>query len=249
VVIRHVAECHAPAKQCPFENSVAGIRRSGLHLVRNGLGVFVSRATDAAGVDDNPAVSQPHDARNVRVSAQNQRRDQPGGFGFDILDWGRVNDSVVGHPLQPVCSVISRRRVTQKHVVTINHRRRQVSQPIEVLGIQLLVIGAVRCAGPAQFDEQSILIAANGGKAARYQEIGRSPCLERPAGVVGAVSLKSALKRMPDPVGPYGVLHREPGKTPAFFDSFQIQTLLNRYRSEFNEGNPPGHREADEDDF
>jgi hypothetical protein len=66
---------------------------------------------------------------------------------------------------------------------------------------------------------------------------------------VGLVSLKSALKRIPDRVGPYGVLHRERGKTPAFFDSFQIQTLLNRYRSEFNEGNPPGHREADEDDF
>jgi hypothetical protein len=55
--------------------------------------------------------------------------------------------------------------------------------------------------------------------------------------------------RMPDPVGPYGVLHREPGKTPAFFDTFQIQALLNRHRSQLNEGNPPGHREADEDDF
>jgi hypothetical protein len=66
---------------------------------------------------------------------------------------------------------------------------------------------------------------------------------------VGAISLKSALKRMPDPVGRYGVLHRERGKTPAFFDSFQIQALLNRYRSELTEGNPPGHHEADEDDF
>jgi hypothetical protein len=66
---------------------------------------------------------------------------------------------------------------------------------------------------------------------------------------VGPVSLKSALKRMPDPVGRYGVFHRELGKTPPFFDTFQIQALLNRHRSEFNEGNPPGHREADEDDF
>jgi hypothetical protein len=33
---------------------------------------------------------------------------------------------------------------------------------------------------------------------------------------VGPVSLKSALWRMPDPIGPYGVLHRERGKTPAF---------------------------------
>jgi hypothetical protein len=48
---------------------------------------------------------------------------------------------------------------------------------------------------------------------------------------VGPVSLGSALKRMPDPVGPYGVLHRERGKTPTFFDSFHIQALLNRHRS------------------
>jgi hypothetical protein len=66
---------------------------------------------------------------------------------------------------------------------------------------------------------------------------------------VGPVSLKSALWRMPDPIGPYGVLHRERGKTPAFFDAFRIQALLNRHRSGLNEGNPPGHREADEDDF
>jgi hypothetical protein len=66
---------------------------------------------------------------------------------------------------------------------------------------------------------------------------------------VGPVSLKSALMRMPDPIGPYGVLHRERGKTPAFFGTFQIQALLNRHRSELNEGNRLGHREADEDDF
>jgi hypothetical protein len=66
---------------------------------------------------------------------------------------------------------------------------------------------------------------------------------------VGSITLKSALKRMPDPVGRYGVLHRGRGKAPAFFDSFQIQALLNRHRSELNAGNPPGHREADEDDF
>jgi hypothetical protein len=66
---------------------------------------------------------------------------------------------------------------------------------------------------------------------------------------VGPVSLKSALTRMPDPIGPYGVLHRARGKTPAFFGTFQIQALLNRHRSELNEGNRPGHREADEDDF
>jgi len=53
----------------------------------------------------------------------------------------------------------------------------------------------------------------------------------------------------PDPIGPYGVLHRARGKTPAFFGTFQIQALLNRHRSELNEGNRPGHREADEDDF
>jgi hypothetical protein len=49
---------------------------------------------------------------------------------------------------------------------------------------------------------------------------------------VGSITLRSALKRMPDPVGRYGVIHRAPDKTPAFFDNFQIQALLNQHRSE-----------------
>ncbi len=66
---------------------------------------------------------------------------------------------------------------------------------------------------------------------------------------VGLVSLKSALRRMPDRIGPYGVLYRDRGKTPAFFDAAQIEALLLLHRSELSEGNFPGHREADEDDF
>jgi hypothetical protein len=60
------------------------------------------------------------------------------------------------------------------------------------------------------------------------------------------LSLRSALEQMPDPVGPYGVLHREDGKTPPLFDTFQIQALLNWHRSELNRGNKPSHRGADE---
>ncbi len=41
-----------------------------------------------------------------------------------------------------------------------------------------------------------------------------------------AVSLRTALTKMPACVGPYGVLHREAGKAPAFFDAAQIQALL-----------------------
>jgi hypothetical protein len=66
---------------------------------------------------------------------------------------------------------------------------------------------------------------------------------------VGLVSLKSALKRMPDRIGVLSMLHRDVGKTPSFFNAAQIEALLARYRSDFSEGNPPGHREADEDDF
>ncbi len=64
-----------------------------------------------------------------------------------------------------------------------------------------------------------------------------------------AVSLRTALTKMPACVGPYGVLHREAGKAPAFFDAAQIQALLDQHRKGLGAGNLPGHREADEDDF
>jgi hypothetical protein len=66
---------------------------------------------------------------------------------------------------------------------------------------------------------------------------------------VGPISLKSALKRMPDRIGVLSMLHRDAGKNPSFFNAAQIEALLERYRSDFTAGNPPGHREADEDDF
>jgi hypothetical protein len=65
---------------------------------------------------------------------------------------------------------------------------------------------------------------------------------------IGPVSLKSALRRMPDRIGVLSMLHPV-GKSPSFFNAAQIEALLARYRSDFTAGNPPGHREADEDDF
>jgi hypothetical protein len=64
---------------------------------------------------------------------------------------------------------------------------------------------------------------------------------------IGPVSLKSALRRMPDRIGVLSMLHREAGKNPSFFNAAQIEALLERYRAELTAGNPPGHREADED--
>jgi hypothetical protein len=46
----------------------------------------------------------------------------------------------------------------------------------------------------------------------------------------GTVSLRTALIHMPDRVGPMSVLWRDAGKTPAFFDTEQIQALLDRHR-------------------
>jgi hypothetical protein len=66
---------------------------------------------------------------------------------------------------------------------------------------------------------------------------------------IGLVTLRMALARMPEKVGPLGVLYRGQGKIPALFDAGQIQALLDRHRAELEAGNPPGHREADEDDF
>jgi hypothetical protein len=65
----------------------------------------------------------------------------------------------------------------------------------------------------------------------------------------GLVSLRRALIHMPDRIGPLGVLWRDVGKLPAFFDAEQIQALVDQHKKELEAGNPPGHREADEDDF
>jgi hypothetical protein len=54
---------------------------------------------------------------------------------------------------------------------------------------------------------------------------------------------------MPDRVGPLGVLYRDVGKIPAFFDAVQIQALINQHKKELEASNPIGHREADENDF
>jgi hypothetical protein len=53
------------------------------------------------------------------------------------------------------------------------------------------------------------------------------------------VSLRRALKLMPDPVGRYGVLYRDAGKVPPLFDTFQILALLNRHRSELTDDDRP----------
>ena len=66
---------------------------------------------------------------------------------------------------------------------------------------------------------------------------------------IGLVTLRKALSRMPEKVGPLGVLDRGQGKIPALFDAGQIQALPDRHRAELEAGNPSGHREADEDDF
>ncbi len=65
----------------------------------------------------------------------------------------------------------------------------------------------------------------------------------------GLVSLRTALIHMPDRVGPLGVLYRDVGKIPAFFDAGQIQALIDQHKKELEAGKPIGHREADEDDF
>jgi hypothetical protein len=63
---------------------------------------------------------------------------------------------------------------------------------------------------------------------------------------VGAVSLKSALKRMQERIDVRSIPYRNLGKNLSFFNAAQIEALTG---PDFTDGNPPGHREADEDDF
>ena len=65
---------------------------------------------------------------------------------------------------------------------------------------------------------------------------------------VGPLSLKSALKRMPDRIDARSILYRDLGKNPTFFNAERIEALRARYRLS-DEGKRPGHPEADDDDF
>jgi hypothetical protein len=65
----------------------------------------------------------------------------------------------------------------------------------------------------------------------------------------GLVSLRTALVDMPSRVGPLGVLWREAGRIPSFFNAEQIQALVDQHKAKLETSNRIGHREADEDDF
>ena len=64
----------------------------------------------------------------------------------------------------------------------------------------------------------------------------------------GPVSLRTALVHMPSRVGPLGVLWREAGKIPSFFNAEQVQALVDQHKAKLEASNLPGHREADEDE-
>ena len=46
------------------------------------------------------------------------------------------------------------------------------------------------------------------------------------------ITLRSALKRMPDQIGALAALYRDMGKAPAFFDAAQIDLLRARHGSD-----------------
>jgi hypothetical protein len=48
----------------------------------------------------------------------------------------------------------------------------------------------------------------------------------------GPITLRSALKRMPDQISALAVLYRDMGKAPAFFDAAQIDLLRARHASD-----------------
>lgn len=72
MVVGDVPDRYALPERLTFENSVTGVRSSDVNLMKDRYVAIVSRATNTPGVDDKPAISQPDNARNVRVSAQDQ---------------------------------------------------------------------------------------------------------------------------------------------------------------------------------
>jgi hypothetical protein len=152
------------------------------------LCAVVSRAADAAGVDDETAVSEPHHARKVGVPAKDQGRINAENRGLDFLDGRSLNLSILSYPIQPPGCVALRRAVTEQHIIAIYQCRRQACQPVEVALIQLLVIEAAGCSGRTKFNQPPVLIASNRRKTARYQQIGRSSRFKRAAEVISEIN-------------------------------------------------------------
>jgi hypothetical protein len=59
-----------------------------------------------------------------------------------------------------------------------------------------------------------------------------------------ALSLRRALREMPNPVPLSVALFRETGTSPTIFGPSAIEALLVRHRSELKEGKPPARSEA-----
>ena len=99
VIVRHMAERHAPCPVGEFEDRVARVRRAGFDDMRKRMGVAIAGRADAAGIDDQPAVAKPDRAREMGVGAQDQRlRDSLGA----LLD--RIERR---HPHRAVGSTVS----------------------------------------------------------------------------------------------------------------------------------------------
>ena len=167
-----------------LEYGVAGVGRPSLNRMGRWVRATIPRQPDAPRVDDQPAVSEAHDARDVCVTAQDDRRTDPRGLPLDILDGGRRDEAVAGHPVEPVGLVAARGAVAQEHVVAVEQRRRLACEPVHVA-----VVEPCKQSPQARtfLDQYPVLVALNRREAAFHQHVGRALRLQRAADMVAEI--------------------------------------------------------------
>lgn len=145
---------------------------AGFHGVRVGSIVGVGRESDAAGIDDERSVGQVDSAGDVRVAAEDQVGINPGanGDGFGACLVHAVRPDV----MEEVGEVIVRGAVAEEDGGGEPERGGQSGEPFAMAGRDGCVGEAVGGShGIAMEREQlAFVIAANGGQAEGFEEVG-----------------------------------------------------------------------------
>ncbi len=85
----------------------------------NGWGVAIAGRADAAGIDDQAAVTKSYRARHMGVAAEDKRLRDAVGQLLDRFERGHPHRAIGQHILKPIDLVTRGRGVAEKHLVAV----------------------------------------------------------------------------------------------------------------------------------
>src|SRR5271166_2225630 len=127
-IVRNRKLLDDPALRGALYDRIARMRRPKLQGMRDRMVALVRLDSDAAGIDDDLTAREASDARNMGMTAEDQRRRARLGALLDIGE-RRGNQFAVANILQIACHVTLRRCMTQKYFVSEPQARRQRVEP------------------------------------------------------------------------------------------------------------------------